>query len=125
LVETWIDEMGWEKVKGKLSRGYKWGVKKGEKVNRKGKVKKGMVMGVRKDMMDGRIKVDTEREGIMKGKVRVGEEVWEIREVYVSRMLGKILNELEEWVENGKAGVIKIMVGDFNARTVRTKDGLI
>jgi hypothetical protein len=72
---TWQDETGWEKVKWKLPRGYEWGVKKGEKVNRKGRVKGGMVMGVKKDMMDEGVKVDTDGEGVVRGRVRMGEEV--------------------------------------------------
>jgi len=46
-MKTWLDETGWEKVKWKLPGGYEWGVKKGEKVNRKGRVNGGMVMGIK------------------------------------------------------------------------------
>lgn len=26
MVETWVDSKGWEKVKGKLPKGYEWGL---------------------------------------------------------------------------------------------------
>jgi len=86
-------------------------------MNRKGRVKGGMVMGIRKDMLDGRIRIETGREGMLKGRVRVGREEWEVMGEYVNGNIERILNELEGWVEDKKGGVKRMMVGDFNART--------
>lgn len=37
LVETWLDKKGWEKVKGKIPKGYVWGMQGVKKVSRKGR----------------------------------------------------------------------------------------
>lgn len=37
LVETWLDKKGWEKVKGKIPKGYVWGMQRVKKVSRKGR----------------------------------------------------------------------------------------
>lgn len=36
LMETWVDEKGWEKVKDKLSRGFDWRMQAATRKNKKG-----------------------------------------------------------------------------------------
>lgn len=36
LMETWVDEKGWEKVKEKLSRGFDWRMQAAIRKNKKG-----------------------------------------------------------------------------------------
>jgi hypothetical protein len=84
MVETWVDEKGWERVKWRLSSGYEWGVKWGERESRKERVIGGMVMGVRKEIVDRARKMVTDREGVIVGNVRMEKEVSEIWGVYVN-----------------------------------------
>lgn len=47
LSETWVQEKGWEKVRRRLPRGYRWEMQEAGRKNRKGRAIGGMVMGVR------------------------------------------------------------------------------
>lgn len=42
-------------------------------------------VGIRKDLVVGRMAVDVKKKGIIVGRVRVGEERWRIIGVYVRR----------------------------------------
>lgn len=46
LLETWVEERGWRKVKGKLPKGYNWEVQITKRRNRKGRTMGRMMMGV-------------------------------------------------------------------------------
>lgn len=37
MIETWIDEKGWEKIRGRLPKGYKWSVQMAKRKNKKGR----------------------------------------------------------------------------------------
>lgn len=54
MMETWLDEKGWEKMKGRLPRNYKWGVQYAERKNRKGKAMGGIIMEVSMECYGGR-----------------------------------------------------------------------
>jgi len=53
LSETWVEEKGWEGVKGKLSKGYVWEKEWARKEKRKGRAKGGILMGRDKGRVDG------------------------------------------------------------------------
>lgn len=72
LSETWVDEKGWDRIKGKLPKGYKWGTQIAKRRSRKGRAIGGMVMGIRKEVMEKGQEIKSEREGMIEGRVRVG-----------------------------------------------------
>lgn len=57
--------MGGEGIKGKLPRGYVWGVQWAEKKNRKGRAMGGMVMGIKREIVEKGKGIEISKEGIM------------------------------------------------------------
>lgn len=51
LLETWIEEKGWSRIKNRLPTGYKWRAHWAKKKNKKGRAMGGMMIGVREEMM--------------------------------------------------------------------------
>lgn len=45
----------------------------------------GLVMGIKKGLVEGQMAVEAKGEGIIVGRVRVGEEKWRIIGMYVGR----------------------------------------
>jgi len=53
LVETWVDEERWEKIKGWLPSSHEWKYSAARKEKRKGRAKGGMMIGTRKGWGEG------------------------------------------------------------------------
>lgn len=83
----------------------------------------GIVMGIRKELMEKGTRIEIRVEGRMVGWVRQKKEKWRIVGVYVSQGIEKMLKRVEQWMEEKEEGVSTIVGGDFNARTER-KGGL-
>lgn len=49
MSKTWIEEKGWEKLKGRLPNTYDWECQGGEKIKSRGRVCGGIVIGKRKE----------------------------------------------------------------------------
>lgn len=45
MVETWVDEGGWEKIKRKFPMGCKWRMQAARRRNKKGRAMRAMIMG--------------------------------------------------------------------------------
>lgn len=84
LLETWMNEKGWRGIKGKLPRGYIWGLQWAEKKNGKGKAMGGMVMGIKREIVEKGKGIETGKEGMIVGRVIVGEQSWRVVGVYVN-----------------------------------------
>jgi len=108
LTETWMKEKGWEGIKRKLPKGYMWGTKWARRECRKGRAKGGMVMGIRKELIEKGERIETEREGVISGKVRVGKQIWKVIGVYIERSIEGVRQELEDATEEGDAGTLTI-----------------
>lgn len=78
LSETWVEEKGWDKVKGRLLGGYEWAAQMAKRRNRKGRAMGRMIMGIRRELMEEGRRVETVTEGLMMGRVKRGEERWRI-----------------------------------------------
>jgi len=117
LMETWLEKKGWGGIKGKLPKRYVWGAQWARKESKKGRAKGGMVMGIRKEWMEKGRGIEVEEEGIMVGRVKLGEQRWNIVGVYVRENIRETLKKLERWVEEKEKGVVSMIGEDFNART--------
>nr|XP_012235057.1 PREDICTED: trichohyalin-like [Linepithema humile] len=125
LSETWVGEKGWEKIKRWLPRGLIWGMQEAKRVNKKGRAMGGMIMGIRKDILENGTGIEKEKEGIMVGNIKIGEKRWKIIGVYVRREgIDRTLEELEGWMEKEEEEKGILMGGDFNARTGREGGGI-
>ena len=69
------------------------------KESKKGRAIEGMVMGIRKEMIDKNEGIRTVEEGIIQGKVKRGGEKWRLVEVYVSGGIEETLERMEEWMK--------------------------
>lgn len=50
VVEMWIEKKGWEQIKHRLPRGYRWSMQLARKKNEKGKAMRRRLMGVKKEL---------------------------------------------------------------------------
>lgn len=74
LEETWLGAREWEKIRGNLPKGYIWGRQEAERRNRKGRAMGGMLMRIRRELMEKGSKIEMVGQNIMVGKVMRGEE---------------------------------------------------
>lgn len=117
LIETWLMEKGWEKMRRKLPKGYNWVAQWATKKNKKGRAMGGMLMGIRDEMKGEEGGGRNEQEGVMWRKVKAGKETWSIVGVYINGDLDRKLELLRGWLEGNEGGERVIIGGDFNART--------
>lgn len=98
LLETWTDRKKWGKIREKLPEGYVWGVQHAKRKNRKGRAMGGLIMGMRRELVNRGKGIEEIREGVMVGRVGVKEDRWRIVGVYVNRNeLEDTLGVLENW----------------------------
>jgi len=97
-----------------LPKGYVWGVRWAERENRKERAKEGMIMGIRKEIVEKSKEVEVI---IVMGKITMGKQKWRIIGVYVNGNMEEMLREIGEWIEEKKEGVYTLIERDFNART--------
>lgn len=123
MSETWTDEKGWKRVKEKLPQGFKWGVQCAKRKSKKGRATGGMLMGIRKELLEEGSEIENEREGMIVGMIRIAKERWRIIGVYVGEGIERALQGMEKWIEEKEEGV-RAIIGDFNARTGREGRGV-
>lgn len=105
LMETWIEEKGWNKIRRKLSEGYKWGMQRTTKKRKRRRAVDG-ILDIRRDLIEERIEINVEDEGVVVGEIRRGSEKWRIIGVYVSKGVEVISNSLEKWVDKWEKELI-------------------
>lgn len=71
MIETWIDERGWEKIRGRIPKGYKWLVQMAKRKNKKGRPSGGMMLGIREEIEVEEVEGE-ETEGRMRCLIRMG-----------------------------------------------------
>jgi len=49
MVETWVDERGWDAVKSSLPKGYRWEKQLAKRRNKKGRPMGGIIIGVKEE----------------------------------------------------------------------------
>lgn len=118
LMETWLDEKGWEKMKEKIPKEYSWKVQTATRKNKKGRASRGMLLRLRKEIEEikeeKRMEAEEER---IECKIRIGEERWRIIGVYVNNDIHRKIEGLKDRMEEGEEGERTMIGGNFNART--------
>lgn len=60
-----MKEKDWEKIKGRLPGGFEWGVQWTSRKSRRKRNLGGMLMGIRKTLMEKGTKIEREEEGMI------------------------------------------------------------
>jgi len=107
--------MGEDQVE--VAKGLYMGNAMGGKEIQEGKGRGGMIMGVRKELIERGEIIQTEKRGIIVGNAKRDGQRWRIIGVYARQGVGEILQGVENWMEERESGWSIIMGGDFNART--------
>lgn len=78
----------------------------------------GIMMGIRRELIDEGLNIETDREGLVIGRVKWGGERWRIIGVYTKKEeMKKTLGELERWAEEKEEEVLTTVGIAFNVRT--------
>jgi len=72
---------------------------------RRGRAMGGMLMGIRKELLEEGSSIEVKEEGIMVGRVKNGGERWRIVGIYVGGDIEGTLQRLEQWVDEREIGV--------------------
>lgn len=111
LSEIWVDKGGWERIKDRLPEGYTWEAQWASRNKRKGRAKRGMVIGVKKGVKVEKSKRERGMEGLLVTKVCLGGVWWRMIGVYVNKEdLEVKLQALREWIEEREEGV-RVIIG--------------
>lgn len=104
MSETWVEEKRWDRVKNKLPKEYGWVVQWAIRRSKKGRVKGGMRMGIRKELMIEKMEKLPEEEERIVGGVKMEGEKWRIVGVYVNGDIEKKVRGFDEWTEGREEG---------------------
>lgn len=115
LAETWIGEKDKEKIGSLLPDGFYWSVFEGDKINNKGRVMGGWIIGVRKgwgiEVEPKSVKLE---EGLIRTDIADKKGDYTIWSVYNKGNLKKILEHVEQVDFNEEKKIV--VGGDFNVR---------
>ncbi|XP_018400175.1 PREDICTED: golgin subfamily A member 6-like protein 22 [Cyphomyrmex costatus] len=114
LVETWVDEKEWEKLKEKMPEEWKWKCQPARRDCKKGRAKGGIVTGVRKELEEREVGYE-EKEGFQEREVVIDRERWRFMIVYNREGRKEGLEKMKEVIREDNEGKL-IIAGDFNAR---------
>lgn len=73
MVETWVDDKKWNKLKEKLPQDYKWKCQFAKKEKSKGTAKGGIITGVKKDIKEE--EVMDKVKNIQERRLRIDNEI--------------------------------------------------
>lgn len=67
LLETWVEEKDWNKIRRKLLEEYKWGMQRATRKGKRGRAIGGMLMGIRRDLIEKGKEINVD-EGVVVGE---------------------------------------------------------
>jgi exonuclease III len=114
MVETWVEEKGWEKLKKRMPREFERKCQYAERESKKGRAKGGIIMGVKKGLEEENGTEAKEERGFMERTVKRKQRKWRIVTIY-SRSMKETKRIIEERVKEQEEGTL-VIGGDFNAR---------
>jgi hypothetical protein len=86
MVETWVEEKGWEKLKKRIPIGFEWKCQYAERESKKGRAKGGIIMGVKKGLEEENGTEAKEERGFMERTVKRKHRKWRIVTIYSRSM---------------------------------------
>ena len=96
IVETWIEQKDWEKIKRKMPRGYIWKIQSAKKEGKRRRASGGIIMGVKKGLEEK--EEWTDKDGMLVKKVQWKGEKWGIGTVYCRGNSKEILERVSKIV---------------------------
>lgn len=121
LVETWLEEKDWGKIRKFLPAGWKWKFAPALRSHKKGRAKGGIITGVRNEILEKKEGL-LESQNIQERKVKFGNMWYRIFTIYSSSD-SDVWKELKEVLDDREEDGI-IAGGDFNAR-IGDRGGLL
>lgn len=118
MSETWVEEKGWNKIKGKLPNSHRWFCSFARRNKKRSRASGGMIIGIRERWCkEKEIKVWDGEQGVMVTRIRVEEKDTDllIISIYNKDDWKAMEKKIKGVVEEYKEGRI-IIGGDFNAR---------
>jgi exonuclease III len=114
LVETWVEEKGWERLERRMPREFEWKCQYADRESKKGRAKGGIIMGVKKGLEEENGSDAKEERGFMERTVNRKQRKWRIVTIY-SRSMKETKRIIEERVKEQEEGTL-VIGGDFNTR---------
>jgi len=100
MMETRVEDRGWKRIRGRMTKGYRWEVQLASRKNKKGRAMGGMIIGVRNGIEVMEEVEERITEGIIKRVIKIGEEKWRIIGVYANGDVKEKWEGIREWVED-------------------------
>jgi hypothetical protein len=107
LVETWVEEKGWERLESRMPREFEWKCQYAERESKKGRAKGGIIMGVKKGLEEENGSEAKEERGFMERTVKRKQRKWRIVTIY-SRSMKETKRIIEERVKEQEEGTLVI-----------------
>jgi exonuclease III len=82
LVETWVEEKGWERLEKRMPREFEWKCQYAVRESKKGRAKGGIIMGVKKGLEEENGSGVKEERGFMERTVKRMENCNNIQQKY-------------------------------------------
>ena len=114
LLETWVEENTWKKIKGKLPRNWNWKCTFATRTCKKGRAKGGIITGIKKLFKEQEGGINT--ENIQERKLIIDESKWRIIAVYNPEGGEGVWQDLKHKLEDYEEENL-LIGGDFNCRT--------
>jgi hypothetical protein len=86
MVETWVEEKGWEKLEKRMPIGFEWKCQYAERESKKGRAKGGIIMGVKNGLEEENGTEAKEERGFMERTVKRKHRKWRIVTIYSRSM---------------------------------------
>lgn len=117
LSKIWIKRL--RKGETEVTRGVCVGLSNSQKNAREWKGEGGMLMEIRKKLIEQSTEMEIQEKGIVMRYVRQDRKKWRVVGVHVSKDIEKKLQEVEQRIENKRQRFKTILGEDFNARTAK------
>lgn len=113
LLETWLEDNKWKKIKASLPTDFNWENKAATKDKNKGRAKGGILLGVKKALRVINIK-KSESSDLVTLTINSNNEVWKVIGIYNRNGAEQTLLKLDDETQNPEERIV--IGGDFNAR---------
>jgi len=100
------------------------GVQEAIRKGKRGRAKGGMIMGVRKELLEEEKGINAGIESVIVGNIKHEKERWKIIGVYVDEGIESMAKKVESWIDRTRENYKTIIGGSFNAKIGRERGGV-